>query len=39
MTSMEQLTYPVADLAVKQFIHKRIKVAIIFSNGDSNMKI
>lgn len=39
MTSMEQLTYPVADLAVKQFNHKRIKVAIIFSNGDSNMKI
>lgn len=31
--------YPVADLVEEQFIHKRIEIPFILSNGNSNLKV
>ena len=35
----KDIAYPMTDLAMPQFIHKRVKIVIVLSNADSNMEI
>lgn len=35
----KDIAYPMTDLAMQQFIHKRVKIVIILGNADSDIEI